>query len=136
MRRCAGGRGCQLGQLLSSVRGRGNKGLAAHADFEGGDTFADPVSSAPVCDHLQVVFALDDDWTFESGPSFVVPHSFKEQRGPRAERARLGQDTDPAMGKDETPKTKVCWNQQVRVRKDENKCKVSYTLRRRTRPES
>ena len=85
MRRCAGGRGCQLGQLLSSVRGRGNKGLAAHADFEGGDTFADPVSSAPVCDHLQVVFSLDDDWTFESGPSFVVPHSFKERRGPRAE---------------------------------------------------
>ena len=77
------GVGCVLSQLLSSVRGDGSRGLACHCDIETGDEYVDPPSATRVCDQLQIVFALDGDWDADSGPSFVIPSSFKEARPPQ-----------------------------------------------------
>jgi len=78
------GRDFQLSQYLSSVRGPGNKGLAVHNDFSTGPfgEWSDTHLEGGTCDQLQVVFALDGDWTLESGPSFVVPGSHHKHRPP------------------------------------------------------
>ena len=39
------GVGCVLGQLLSSVRGSGSRGLACHSDIETNDEFVDHVTT-------------------------------------------------------------------------------------------